>query len=79
MSILLWGLKERGRDCRTISSSVGVSRTWGGNSPEKKRRRNKRFLGASGGKGWLRRENHECSGSFQQEVAFTLNSRQQLY
>ena len=27
MSILLWGLEDRGRDYRTISSGVGVPRT----------------------------------------------------
>ena len=63
------GSEDRGSDCWTVNAGVGASRTRGVNSREEKGRKDKRFLGALGGKGWLRKENHECRGSFQQELA----------
>ena len=48
--------RKRLLNCRVDIGALHVRR---GSLPEGKRKRGKRFLGASGGKDWLRKENHE--------------------
>ena len=46
----MWGPEDQGRDCWTAGAVVGASHAQRGNSSEERRRIDKRFLGAPGGK-----------------------------
>ena len=57
----MWGLEDRVKGCRTVKWILGHYMSEEGGYP---RRRGKRFLGALGGKDWLKKENHEEWGKF---------------